>query len=242
MKKSTMRSAIISACVVAGLVLSGCGGSDDTASQETAEQGGTAEGSGAEEASGDAAFTEEEIVAAIEAAGLTAEVTDVGSTDELAGAMGDTTVEPKECEVFMNAALAAAEDQPMTVVTGLPDADSQLGAIAVAIGYPSADDASAALESNSASLGACSEMTVSAQGMDVTSNTAQIDASIDGAEDVFATEVSMDISGQKVTTTNVQGRKGSAIVGATGSSSAAAEGASVDEMSSLVSQILAELP
>lgn len=251
MKKSTMRLAVVSACVGAGLVLSACGGGgDDVAGADTAaeEQGG-AEDAGADHTSADdtsadaaaAPATEDDLVAAVEAGGFSAQVTDTGELGEAAGAMGDMTVEPQECEVFMNAAMAAAEDTETTVVVGTPS-DPAAGSFGGAIGYPSADDASGAMQTNSGALDTCSEITVSGQGMEISSSTTEVDASVDGADDVFASEVSMDLSGQSMTTTSVQAVKGSAIVTVTTTSGAGVEGASIDELSATAADMIAALP
>lgn len=246
MRKSTMRLAVVSACVGAGLVLSACGGgADDAAEADTAaeEQAGTEDGgaddSAAEEAAAPA--TEDDLVAAVEAGGFSAQVTDTGDLGDAAGAMSDMTVEPQECEVFMNAAMAAAEDMETTVVVGTPS-DPSVGTFAGAIGYPSADDAAGAIQANSGSLGTCSEITVSGQGMEISSSTTEVDASVDGAEDVFASEISMDLSGQSMTTTSVQAVKGSAIITVTTTSGAGLEGASIDDLSATAADMIAALP
>lgn len=74
MKKSTMRLAVVSACVGAGLVLSACGGSGDVAETDTsAEEQTGAEDGGADESGDDAAaedaaapVTEDELLSAVE--------------------------------------------------------------------------------------------------------------------------------------------------------------------------------
>lgn len=241
MKKSPMRLAVVSACVGAGLVLSACGGgTDDAAGADTAaeEQGG-AEEAAAEEAAAPA--TEDELLAAVEAGGFTAEASATGDLGEAAGAMGDLTVEPQECEVFMNAAVAAAQDTETIIVVGTPS-DPTAGSFGGAIGYPSADEAASAIETNTDALGTCSDITVSAQGMEIATSTTQVDASVDGADGVFASEVAMDISGQSMTTTSVQAQKGSAIITVTSTSGAGLEGTSIDDMSSTAADMIAALP
>lgn len=244
MKKSTVRLAVVSACVGAGLVLSGCGGgSDEAAGADTAaeEQGGADEAA-AEEAPAEAEpATEEDLVAAVEAGGFTAEVTDAAATDEAAGMTGDMTVEPEECEVFMNAALAAGENTETTLVIGT--ASEGATNVATAIGYPSADEASSALDANAGSLDACSEITVSTQGMELSTSTTEVDAEVEGADQVVATETSMDMSGQTMTTTTVQAIRGSAIFSVTGTSMPGAEEApGVDELSATAADMVAALP
>ncbi|SMY10524.1 hypothetical protein [Brevibacterium jeotgali] len=244
MKKSTVRLAVASACVGAGLVLSGCGGGSDEAAGTdpvSEEQGDTA-GASAEEAPAEAGpATEEDLVAAVEAGGFTAEVTDAAATGEAAGIMGDMTVEPEECEVFMNAALAASEDTETTLVVGTAsEGDTNVG---TAIGYPSPDAASSALGANAGSLDACSEITVSTQGTEFSTSTTEVDAEVEGADQVVATESSMDVSGQTVTTTTVQAIKGSAIFSVTGTSMPGADEApGVDELSATAADMVAALP
>lgn len=248
MKKSTVRLAVVSACVGAGLVLSGCGGgSDEAAGTDTAaeEQGGaeeSADEAAAEEAPAEAEpATEEDLIAAVEAGGFTAEVADAEALSGAAGAMGDITVEPAECEVFMNAALTAAEEADTTVVTGLP-AESSASSIGGALGYPSADDALAAMETNSDSLGTCSDITVTMQDMELATSTTEIDAEVEGADAVFATEVEMDVAGQSMTTTSIQALKGSAVLTVTGTSGAGVDGASIEDMSTTAADMVAALP
>lgn len=246
MKKSTLRLAVVSACVGAGLVLSACGGgTDDAAGTDTAaeEQGGAEEASAEDAPADDAAApaTEDELLAAVEAGGFTAEASATGDLGEAAGAMGDLTVEPQECEVFMNAAVAAAQDTETIVVVGTPS-DPAAGTFGGAIGYPSVDEADTAISTNTEALDTCSDITVSMQGMEISSSTTAVDATVEGADSVFASEVAMDISGQAMTTTSVQAQKGSAIITVSSTSGAGVEGASIDDMSATAADMIAALP
>lgn len=247
MKKSTLRLTVVSACVGAGLVLSACGGGTDEAAGTDAaaeEQGGAEQGSadegGAEPAEEAAPASEEDLVAAVEAGGYTAQVAD-GADLDASGAMGDVTVEPAECEVFMNAALTAAEDADTTIVMGMP-AESSAPSTGGAIGYPSADDALAAMDTNSDALDTCSDITVTMQDMEMSTSTTEVDADVDGADAVFATEVEMDVAGQSMTMTSIQALKGSAVLTVSGTAGAGVEGAGIDDMSTTAADMVAALP
>lgn len=250
MKQSTMRLAVVSACVGAGLVLSACGGGadeaaeGDAATEQLSADDGAAEQDPADEGGADTAAapaTEEDLVAAVEAGGYTAQVTDNSELSGATGAMGDMTVEPEECEVFMNAALTAAEDTDTTIVMGMP-ADTAAGSVGGATGYPSADAAASTLETNAESLDTCSDISVTMQDMEIATSTTEVDAEVDGADRVFATEVEMDVSGQSMTTASVQAVSGSAVITVTGSSGAGTEGPTVEEMSRTAADMIAALP
>lgn len=252
MKKSTMRLAVVSACVGAGLVLSACGGSGDVAETDTsAEEQTGAEDSGADESGDDAAaedaaapVTEDELLAAVEAGGFSAQVIDTGDasgTEAAAVGLDDSAVEPKECEVFMNAAAVSMDDTDITLVMGGPS-DSSVGTFGGAIGYPSADDAAGAMKTSSGSLDTCGEMTVTSQGMEINSSITELDASVDGADEVFASEITMDMSGQSMTMTSLQALKGSTVVTVGASSFAGRDSANIDEMSATAADMIAALP
>src|SRR5699024_1017032 len=128
-----------------------------------------------------------------------------------------------------------------TVVVGTPS-DPAAAAFGGAIGYPSAEAASGAMQANSGALDTCSEITVSGQGVEISSTTTGLDASVDGADEVFASEVAMDLSGQSMTTMSVQALKGSAIITVTTTSGAGTDGASIDELSATAADMVAALP
>lgn len=244
MKKSTVRLAVVSACVGAGLVLSGCGGgSDEAAGTDTAaeEQGGADEAAPEEAPAEAEPATEEDLVAAVEAGGFTAEVTDTAAMGDAAEMLEGMTIEPEECAVFMSGAMAAVQDSEVTLVVGTPsDGSTSTGG---ATGHPSADAAASALDANAGSLDACGDMTMTMQGTEIPVSISEIDAEVEGADEVIATETSMDMSGQTMTTTTVQAVRGSALFTVTGMSMPGAEEApSVDELSATAADMVAALP
>jgi hypothetical protein len=232
MKKSTLRMTVISACVGAGLALSACGGAgsaesgdtgeDTSASQEDGAEGGEAgaEDAGAAEA---AVYTEDDLTAAVEAGGFEAKTADTAGVDELNSAMGEMNIEPAECEIFMNAAAAAVEDGEATVIVGTPNGGAQT-TTGGAMGYPSA------------------ELTMTMQGLEMSSSTTEVDASVDGADQVVATEIEMDVSGQTISTTSVQAQKGSAVITVSSGTGAGMEGEGIDELSAIAADMIAALP
>jgi hypothetical protein len=250
MKKSTLRMTVISACVGAGLALSACGGAgsaesgdtgeDTSASQEDGAEGGEAgaEDAGAAEA---AVYTEDDLTAAVEAGGFEAKTADTAGVDELNSAMGEMNIEPAECEIFMNAAAAAVEDGEATVIVGTPNGGAQT-TTGGAMGYPSADAAADMLSSSTGMLDSCGEMTMTMQGMEMPSSTTEVDASVDGADQVVATEIEMDVSGQTISTTSVQAQKGSAVITVSSGTGAGMEGEGIDELSAIAADMIAALP
>lgn len=250
MKKTTLRMTVISACVGAGLALSACGGAgsaesgdtgDDTsASQEDGAEGGEAgaDEAGAAEA---AVYTEDDLTAAVEAGGFEAQTADTAGVDELNSAMGEMNIEPAECEIFMNAAASAVEDGEATVIIGTPNGGAQT-TTGGAMGYPSADAAADMLSASSDMVEPCGEMTMSMQGMEMSSSTQQVDASVDGADQVVATEIEMDLGGQTISTTSVQALKGSAIITVSSGTGAGMDGEGIDELSAIAADMVAALP
>lgn len=247
MKKTTLRMTVISACVGAGLALSACGGADSAEAGGTGEDTGTSQEEGgdeaaAEDAGGDSAvYTEDDLTAAVEAGGFEAQTPDMEGADELSSALGDMSIDPAECEVFMNAATAAVEDSDATVVIGIPSGETAT-TTAGAIGYASADEAADLLSSSSGMIESCSDMTISMQDMEMSSSTTQVEASVDGADQVVATEVEMDLGGQAISTTSVQAQKGSAIITVTAGAGADMESQGVDELSAIAADMIAALP
>lgn len=249
MKKSTLRMAVLSACVGAGLALTGCGSGsaegagagEDTAAADEAGTEDTVADEGGADAAADAAYTAEDLTAAVEAGGFEAQEMDPADAESATTALGDMTIEPAECEVFMNASLAAADSGDMTLIVGMPGADAAT-TTGGAMGYASADEAASMLDSSISALGACGEMTITMQGMEMSSKTTEVDAEVEGADKVVATEVEMDVAGQPMTTTSVQVQKGSAILTASSASGAGMEGEDLDALTAIAADMIAALP
>lgn len=248
MKKTTLRMTVISACVGAGLALSACGGGGAAEGSDTGEDTTASEEAGAEEAGSEdagaaeaAAYTEEDLTAAVEAGGFEAQSADQAGVEELNSAMGELTVEPAECEVFMNAATAAIDDSDVTAVVGTPSGQEST-TVGGAMAYPSADAATEMLSSSSGMIDSCGEMTITAQGMEMTSSTTGVDATVDGADQVVATEVDMDVAGQSVSTLSVQAQKGNAIITVTSGTGSGMEGDSIEDLSAIATDMIAALP
>lgn len=245
MKKSTLRLTVVSACVGAGLVLAGCGGgADEAAGADTAaeEQGGSDEAA-AEEAPAEAEpATEEDLIAAVEAGGFTAEPADGADLTDAGAGLADMTVEPEECGTLMNAAGEGAADSITAMVAGMP-ADSSSFTYGAAIAYPTADEALAHAASASDSLDACSDITMTLEGTEVAASVTEVDVEVDGADEILATEAEMDMGGQPMTTTTVFAVKGSALVSVTGTEMpGAGEAPSVVELGATAADMVAALP
>jgi hypothetical protein len=236
MKKTTLRMTVISACVGAGLALSACGGGGAAEGGGTGEDTTASEEAGAEDSGG-----EDDLTAAVEAGGFEAQSADQAGAEELNSAMGELSVEPAECEVFMNAATAAIDDSDVTAVVGTPTGQEST-TIGGAMGYPSADEATEMLSSSSGMIDSCGEMTITAQGMEMTSSTTAVDATVDGADQVVATEVDMDVAGQSVSTLSVQAQKGNAIITVTSGTGAGMEGDSIEDLTAIATDMIAALP
>ncbi|WP_291795104.1 hypothetical protein [Brevibacterium sp.] len=237
------RTALAAVVLGAGLVLSACG-SGDTAPAEDGDaqqEEGEAPAPAEEEAAEAPAATADDLTAAVEAAGYTAQSMDMSQLGDLQGAMGDVSVEPAECEAVMNAGLAAAQGSDLTLVAGVP-ADPTTEPNLVAMAYGSADEAAEAISANKESLGSCGEVTVSMQGTEVSSSTSEVSASVDGADTVLGTEATMDMNGQEMTTRNLSVQKGSALVTLTGVSAPGMDGADMDGLAEVAATVLAELP
>lgn len=245
MKTSTLRLTVVSACVGAGMVLAGCGGgAEEAAGTDTAaeEQGGADE-TAAEEAPAEAeSATEEDLVAAVEAGGFTAEATDGADLSDAGAGLADMTVEPEECGTLMNAAGEGAGDSVTAMVAGMP-ADSSSFTYGAAVAFRSADEALAHVSSASGSLDACGDVTVTMEGMELSASTTEVDVDVDGADEVLATEAEMDMGGQPMTTTTVLAVKGSALVSVTGNEMpGAGEAPSVEELGATAADMVAALP
>ena len=247
MKKTTLRMTVISACVGAGLALSACGGGGSAEGGDTGEDTAASEEAGAEESGGEdagaaeaATYTEEDLTAAVEAGGFEPQTQSAEESPEIAGSMADMEVEPAECKVFMSAAAAAVDDTDATIVIGAPsDGSTTIGG---ALGYADESAAADMLSSSTGMLDTCSDMSISAEGMEMTASTSEVDASVDGADQVVATEMAMDVSGQEMTTTTIQAQKGSAIISVASSSGAGMEAVSVEDMSATAAEMIAALP
>ena len=249
MKKTTLRMTVISACVGAGLALSACGGGGSAEGGDTGEDTAASEEAGAEESGGEdaggeeaeaAAYTEDDLIAAVQAGGFEPQTQSAEESPEIAGSMADMEVEPAECKVFMSAAAAAVDDTDATIVIGAPsDGSTTIGG---ALGYADESAAADMLSSSTGMLDTCSDMSISAEGMEMTASTSEVDASVDGADQVVATEMAMDVSGQEMTTTTIQAQKGSAIISVASSSGAGMEAASVEDMSATAAEMIAALP
>jgi hypothetical protein len=85
-------------------------------------------------------------------------------------------------------------------------------------------------------------MTMTMQGMEMSSSTTEVDASVDGADQVVATEIEMDVSGQTISTTSVQAQKGSAVITVSSGTGAGMEGEGIDELSAIAADMIAALP
>ncbi|WP_029090299.1 hypothetical protein [Brevibacterium album] len=236
------RTALTGLVLGAGLILSACGSDDAAPAEEgAAQEEGGQEAAAQEEAAEAPAATAEDLTAAIEALGYTAQATDASQLGEMQSAMGDISVEPAECEAVMNAGMAAAEGSDASLVVGMP-ADPTTEPTVVGMAYGSADEAASPLSANQESLGSCSEVTVTMQGMEVSSSTTEVSADVEGADAVFATEATMDLSGQEMTTRNLVVQKGSALVTLTGVAAPGAEGADMDSLAETAASVVAELP
>lgn len=249
MKKTTLRMTVISACVGAGLALSACGGGGSAEGGDTGEDTAASEEAGAEESGGEdaggeeaeaAAYTEDDLIAAVQAGGFDTPEESNGTTGDLTGSMADMDVDPAECKIFIDAAATSLDEDEVTAVLGLPtDGSSTFGG---ATGYEDEASASNLVSTSTDMIDTCGEMTMDAEGMEMTATTTEVDASVDGADQVVATEVTMAWSGQEITMTIIQAQKGSAVISVSSAQGMGAEAASVEDMSATAAEMIAALP
>jgi hypothetical protein len=239
-KTTALRMIPLSVCAGAALALSACSDGDtgdtgaDTAAPEDAPTGTDTDTAEA------AVYSADDLTAAIEAAGFEILAHASATDDDLVGTSENTIVEADECEVYMNTGgLSGDENEAAAVIGTSADGSTTVGG---ALGY--ADEAAAALtvSSSDAMISTCGETTISAQGIETSSDITRLDASVDGADQAISTEVRMESSDHEITTTTVQAQSGTAVIAVTSSAADGLDTASVEDLVALAADMIAALP
>lgn len=242
-----MNRMTVAAVIAAGaLALTACGGSGSDAEGEAAPQeGGAAEQSAAaepaeEEAPAEAeAPTAEELSAAIQAAGF--EIEEVPEGDAASAMLAEGTIDPPECEAFVNAAVAAQQNGVVDQVVGAKK-DGQLMIVVSAASFPDSDTASGFVGDVEEQAKPCAEMTMDAQGTEITMSLDAAETEIDGADAAVSSTASGDAAGYAMEMTTVYGAKGPVVVSGLAVDLAGGQPATEDDIKPDVAAIIAELP